>query len=111
MWQKFESFILGLENALALGFHNILIFWDSELIIKLVKRHDSPSNKLMRRYVVLVFEMIEKFSDFNITHIIVDHLTAYSPRPNRHLILDKPDCHVVLVYHPHISNIFEPWQR
>ena len=49
----------------------------------------------MRRYVVLVFEMIEKFSDFNITHIIVDHLTTYSPRLDRHSILDKPDCPIV----------------
>ena len=70
----------------------------------------------MRRYVALVFEIIEKFSAFNITHIqrglniIVYHLMSYAPRENRHLILDKPDCHVVLVYHPYISNSFESWQ-
>lgn len=45
---EFEALLLGLEKAYEVGCQKITVFGDSELIINLVKKLYTPSNKLMR---------------------------------------------------------------
>jgi ribonuclease HI len=45
---KFEPLLLGIENAYNLGYGHLSVFGDSELIVNLVHKVYSPSNKLMK---------------------------------------------------------------
>ena len=66
---EFEALILGLEKAHEAGCKKIIVFGDSELIINLVKKSYTPSNKLMRRYTTLACESAAKFLSFDISHV------------------------------------------
>jgi ribonuclease HI len=42
---EFEALILGLENAINLGFQHLTMFGDSELVVNLTRKIYNPSNK------------------------------------------------------------------
>jgi len=101
---EFEALLLGLENALELGCQNITVFGDSELIINLVRKLYTPSNKLMRRYTTLVCDLDAKFESFNILHVkrnlnvVADNIALYATRPDRYSWVEKPNCSVISLY-------------
>lgn len=113
---EFETLLLGLENALKLGCQKIIVFGDSELIINLVRKLYTPSNKLMRRYNALVSALAAKFLSFEIFHVkrninvVVDNLTVYATRPDRDNLVERPNCSVISLYHPHLPDNQESWQ-
>jgi ribonuclease HI len=39
---EFEASLLGIENAYNLGCGHLIVFWDSELVINLVRKIHSP---------------------------------------------------------------------
>jgi hypothetical protein len=45
---EFEALLLGIENAYNLGCGHLTVFGDSELVVNLVRKIYSPSNKLMK---------------------------------------------------------------
>jgi ribonuclease HI len=45
---EFEALLLGIENAYNLGYGHLLVFGDSKLVVNLVRKIYSPSNKLMK---------------------------------------------------------------
>jgi ribonuclease HI len=51
---EFEALLLGIENAYNLCCGHLIIFGDSELVVKLVRKIYSPSNKLMKSYTQTV---------------------------------------------------------
>jgi ribonuclease HI len=85
---KFESLLLGIENAYNLGFRHLTIFGDSELVLNLVRKIYSPSNNLMKHYTQTVWALISNLLCFNITHVkrelnsMVDRLAIFASSPN-----------------------------
>jgi ribonuclease HI len=45
---KFESLLLGIENAYNIGCGHFIAFGDSKLVVNLVRKIYSPSNKFMK---------------------------------------------------------------
>jgi ribonuclease HI len=45
---EFEALLLGIENAYNLGCGHLTAFEDSNLVVNLVRKIYSPSNKLMK---------------------------------------------------------------
>ena len=66
---EFESLLLGIENAWNLGCGHLTIFGDSDLVVNLVHKICSPSNKLMKQYTQTVWALISNLLSFNITHV------------------------------------------
>ena len=48
---EFESLILGIENDFNQGCYHLSVFGDFELIVNLVRRIYTPSNKLLKMYM------------------------------------------------------------
>ena len=61
--------LLGIENAYNLGYGHLTIFGDSKLVVNLVCKIYSPSNKLMKHYTKIVWVLISNLLSFNITHV------------------------------------------
>jgi hypothetical protein len=55
---EFEALLLGIENAYILGCGHLTVFGDSELVVNLVRKIYSPSNKLMKRYTQTIWALI-----------------------------------------------------
>lgn len=106
---EFEALLLGLEKAHNLGYHNLQVFGDSNLIVNMIKRIYTPSNKLMRHYTTLASKKISDFATFSIAHInrsmntIVDGLAMFSTR------LDRYDMAIITLYRPHFLDNDESW--
>jgi ribonuclease HI len=66
---EIEALLLGTENAYNLGCRHLTVFGDSYLVVNLVRRIYSPSNKLMKCYTQTVWELISNLLSFNITHV------------------------------------------
>jgi hypothetical protein len=66
---EFEALMLGIENSFNLGCGHLIVFGYSKLIINLVKKIYTPSNKLLKRYEQAVWYLILNLFYFNITHI------------------------------------------
>jgi ribonuclease HI len=47
---EFEALLLGIKNSYNLGCGHLTVFGDSELVVNLVRKIYSPSNKLMKHY-------------------------------------------------------------
>jgi ribonuclease HI len=66
---EFKALLLGIENDYNLGCGHLTVFGDSELVVNLVRKIYSPSNKLMKRYTKIVWELISNLLSFNINHV------------------------------------------
>jgi ribonuclease HI len=66
---KFEALLLGIENTLNLGCGHLSIFGDSKLVVNLIQKMCSPSNKLMEQYSQNVWALISNLLSFNIIHV------------------------------------------
>jgi ribonuclease HI len=111
-----EALLLGIENAYNLGCGHLSFFRDSELVLNLVCKIYSPSNKLMKRYTQTIGALISNLLSFNITHVkrelnsMADWLAVFAASPNRQLSPHRPDCTFQSLYHPHIPDNIESWQ-
>jgi ribonuclease HI len=51
---EFEALLLGIENAYNLGCGHLIVFEDSKLVVNLVIKIYTPTNKLLKRYTQVV---------------------------------------------------------
>jgi ribonuclease HI len=83
--------ILAVVTLQFLGIH-LAVFGDSELVVNLVRKIYSPSNKLMKQYTQTVWELISNLLSFNITHVkrelnsIADRLAVFAASPDLQLL-------------------------
>jgi ribonuclease HI len=112
---KFEALLLGIENALNLGCGHLSIFGDSEIVVNLIHKMCSPSNKMMERYSQTVWALISNLIFFNITHVnrelnsMAGRLAVFATSPNQQLLPHIPDCSFQSLYCPYIPNNVESW--
>jgi ribonuclease HI len=113
---EFEALLLGIQNAYNMGCGHLTVFWDSKLVVNLVCKIYSPSNKLMKHYTQTVWEIISNLLSFNITHVkrelnsMDDRLVVFPASPNRQLFPQRPDYAFEYLYRPHIPDNIESWQ-
>ena len=51
---EFEALLLGIENTYNLACGHIIVFGDLELVVNLVRKIYTPTNKLLKRYTQVV---------------------------------------------------------
>jgi ribonuclease HI len=113
---EFKALLLGIENAYNLGCGHLSVFGDSELVVNLVRKIYSPSNKLMKKYTQTVWVLILNLLSFNITHVkkelnsMVDRSTVFAASPNQQPLPHKLDYSFQSLYHPHIPDNVESWK-
>jgi hypothetical protein len=113
---QFEALLLGIENPYNLGCGHLTVFGDSELVVNLVPKIYSPSNKLMKRYTQIVWPLISNLLYFNITHVkrelnsMADRLVVFASSPNRQLLPQIHDCTFQYLYRPDIPDNTKSWQ-
>jgi ribonuclease HI len=79
--------LLGIENAYNLGCGHHTVFDDSELVVNLVRKIYSPSNKFLKHYTQDVWMLILNLLSFNITHVkrelnsMADRLAVFATSP------------------------------
>jgi hypothetical protein len=66
---EFEALILGLENDLNLGCQHLTLFGDFELVVNLIRKIYNPSNKILKRYIHVVWDLVSNILSFNITYV------------------------------------------
>jgi ribonuclease HI len=86
---EFKSLFLGIENSLNLGCGHLLVFGNSELVVNLIRKTCSPTNKMMEQYSQTIWELVLKLLSFNITHVkkelnsIVNRLVVFADSPTQ----------------------------
>ena len=55
---KFESLLLGIENALNIGCGHLSVFGNYELVVNLIRKTHSPRNKLLEEYSQVVWALV-----------------------------------------------------
>ena len=89
---KFESLLLGIENAYNLGCGHLTVFGDYELVLNHVRKIYNPNNKMMKRYTQAVWALISNMLSFNMTCIkrefntIADKLTVLFASLTQHIL-------------------------
>jgi ribonuclease HI len=89
---EFEALLLGIKNAYNLGCGHLTVFGDSELVVNLVHKIYSPSNKFMKHYTQVVWMLILNLLSFNITHVkrevnsMADRLAVFGASHTRQLL-------------------------
>jgi ribonuclease HI len=105
---EFKVLFLGIESALNIGCGHLSFFGNSELVVNLIHKTCSPSNKLMEQYSQTVWELVLNFLSFNITHVkkelnsIVYQLVVFAASPTQQLLPRRPDCAFQSLHHPYI---------
>jgi ribonuclease HI len=113
---EFEALLLGIKNAYNLGCGYLTVFGDSELVVSLVRKIYSPSNKLFKHYTQDSWMLISNHLSFNITHVeweldsMADRLAVFAASPTRQILPQRPDCTFQSLYRPHILDNMESWQ-
>jgi len=113
---EFKALLLGIENAYNLGCGHLSVFGDSKLVVNLVRKIYSPSNKLMEQYTQTVWALISNLISFNITHVkrelnsMADRLAIFVASPSQQPFPHRPDYSFQSLYRPHIPDDVESWQ-
>jgi ribonuclease HI len=95
---EFEALLLGIENSLNIGFGHLSVFRNYELVVNLIRKTCSSSDKLMERYTQTVWALVSNMLSFNITHLknglnsIVDQLVVFAAYPNWQHFPHRPYC-------------------
>lgn len=66
---EYSALILGLKRALELGFTEVEVRMDSELVVKQVKGDYKVKNEKLEGYYMEAIFLAGKFKRFNIVHI------------------------------------------
>jgi ribonuclease HI len=113
---EFEALLLGIESALNIGCGHLSIFGYSELVVNLIRKVCSPSNKLVERYTQNVWALISNLLYFKITHVkrelnsMVDRLVVFAASSNQQPLPHRLDCSFQSLYRSHIPDNVESWQ-
>jgi ribonuclease HI len=112
---KSEALLLGISNALNLGCGHLLVFKNSELVVNLIHKTCSPSDKLMEQYSKTVWALVSNLLYFNITHVkkelnsMADRLVVFTTSPTQQLLPHKSDCAFQSLHHPYIPEKEGSW--
>jgi ribonuclease HI len=113
---EFEALLLGIENALNLGCGHLSVFGNSELVVNLIRKACSPSDKLMEQYSQTVWALVSNLLSFNITHVrkelnsIADRLVVFAASPTQQLLPHWPDCAFQSRHRPYIPGHVGFWE-
>jgi hypothetical protein len=108
--------LLGIENALNLGCGHLSVFGNSELVVNLIRKTCSPSDKQMEQYSQTVWTLVLNLLSFNITHVkkelnsIVDRLVVFAASPTQQLLPCWPDCAFQSLDHSYILDHVGSWK-
>jgi len=103
---EFKDLLLGIENTLNIGCGHLSIFRNSDLVLNLIHKICSPSNKLMERYSQIVWALVSNLLYFNITHVkkelnsMADQLAIFAASPNQQMFPHRPDCDFQYLHRP-----------
>jgi ribonuclease HI len=112
---KFEALLLGIEKSLNLGCGHLLVFGYSKLVVNLIHKVCSPSNKMMEQYYQTIWALILNLLSFNITHVkrelnsMSGWLAVFAASPNQQIWPHSPHCSFQSLYHPCIPDNVESW--
>jgi ribonuclease HI len=113
---EFEALLLGIENACILGCGHVSVFGNFELVVILVRKIYSPSNKMMKQYTQTVWALVSNLLSFNITHVkrelnsMVDQIVVFATSPNQQSLPRRHDCSFQSLYRQHILDDVKSWQ-
>jgi len=66
---EYEAFIWGLENVAALGYTEVQVFADSELLVKQINGQYRVKNEGLKPLFVKALAQLRRFSAFDVTHV------------------------------------------
>jgi ribonuclease HI len=95
---EFKALLLGIDNTLNLGCGHLSVFGNSELVVNLVHKTCSPSDKQMEQYSQTIWTLVSNLLSFNITHVkkdlnsIADRLAIFAASPTQQLLPCLHDC-------------------
>jgi ribonuclease HI len=113
---EFKALLLGIENTINLGCGHLSVFVNSELVVNLICKICSPSNKLMERYSQIVWSLFSNLLSFNITHVkkelnsMVDRLVVFATSPNQQPLPHRPNCSFQSLHCPCIPENEGSWK-
>ena len=64
----------------------------------------------------MVCEFAARFLSFDISHVkrnlnaVADNLVVYAACPDKHSLIERPNCSVISLYRPHLPDNEESWQ-
>jgi ribonuclease HI len=95
---EFEALLLGIENDYNIGCDNLTIFGHSKLVVNQVRKNYNPNKNLLKRYIQVVWTLIQNMWSFNITHIkmklssMANRLEIFLASPTSKLLSQIHDC-------------------
>ncbi len=66
---EYEAFIWGLENVAALGYSEVQVFADSELLVKQINGQYRVKNEGLKPLFVKALGELRRFSAFKVSHV------------------------------------------
>lgn len=66
---EYEAFIWGLENAAALGYTDVQVYADSELLVKQINGQYRVKNEGLKPLFVKALGVLRRFATFKVTHV------------------------------------------
>jgi ribonuclease HI len=105
---EFEALLLGIENAFNLGCGHLLFFGNFELVVNLIRKTFSPTDKMMEQYSQTVWALVLNLLSFNITLVkkelnsIADRFAVFATSPTQKLLPRWPDYAFQYLHRPYI---------
>jgi len=66
---EYTSVLIGLERALALGYEDVELVMDSELVVKQMKGEYKVKAEHLAKIYVKIWELIRKFKNVSFRHV------------------------------------------
>lgn len=66
---EYEALIWGLENVLALGYSQVTVYADSELLVKQINGAYRVKNAGLKPLFARTLGLLRQFSDFEVSHV------------------------------------------
>jgi ribonuclease HI len=113
---ELESLLLGIENALNLGCGHLSVFGNSKLVMNLIRKACSPSDKLMEQYSQTYWELVSNLLSFNITYVRKDlnsttnQLVLFAASPTQQLLPHWPDFTFQSSHRPYFPDHVGSWK-
>jgi ribonuclease HI len=66
---EYQALIWGLENVIALGYHEVSVFADSELLVKQVNGTYKVKNEGLKPLFIRTLALLRTFDAFEVSHV------------------------------------------
>jgi hypothetical protein len=114
--EEYEALVQGLQKALDLGIHHLLVSRDSELVVNQIRDKYVVHNPRLKQYYRKAKELIEKFSSFNIQVVpraanhVVDTLALAGSCFTLDFVRSVEDIKVQILHRPALPDNVDSWQ-